>query len=95
MKDIRWLTSVSVLDVCFTYHLKTATTEEIARAISILEANGDKRAEAICCKISVLSRELRRRKAKDLAKYSGDVRGKADGKYEDRAGADGAAEISM
>lgn len=65
MKDIRWitsvLTSVSVLDVCFTYYLKTATTEEIARALSILEASGEKGAE-VTCKIAILSKELRRRK---------------------------------
>lgn len=58
-ENIRWLTTVPATDGNFKCHLKTATTEEIKEALSILKANGEK---GCASKISALSRELRRRK---------------------------------
>lgn len=57
--NIKWLTTVPDTDGNFKIHLKSATTEEIKEALSILKANGEK---GCISKISALSRELRRRK---------------------------------
>lgn len=57
--NIRWLTTVPATDLNFKNHLKSATTEEIKEALSILKASGEK---GCISKISALSRELRRRK---------------------------------
>lgn len=56
--NIKWLTSVPATDGNFKCHLKTATTEEIKKALSMLKASGEKRCVS---KISALSRELRKR----------------------------------
>lgn len=58
-ENIRWLTTVPATDENFKSHLKSATTEEIKEALSILKANGEK---GCVSKISAPSRELRRRK---------------------------------
>lgn len=56
--NIRWLTTVPATDGNFKSHLKSATTEEIKEALSILKTNCQK---GCVSKISALSRELRRR----------------------------------
>lgn len=56
--NIKWLTSVPTTDLNFKNHLKTATTEEIKEALSIITAKGEK---GCISKISALSRELRKR----------------------------------
>lgn len=58
-ENIRWLTTVPATDLNFKSHLKTATAEEIKKALSILKVNGEK---GCVSKISALSSELRRRK---------------------------------
>lgn len=59
--NIGWLTTVPATDCNFKVHLKTATTEEIKEALSVLKANGEK---GCVSKISALSRELRKREKK-------------------------------
>lgn len=58
-ENVQWLTHCPPTDDNFKSRLKTATTEEINEALSILKANGEK---GCVSKISTLSRELRRRK---------------------------------
>lgn len=57
-ENIQWLTTVPATDGNFKSHLKSATTEEIKEALSILKASGEK---GCVFKISALSRELRKR----------------------------------
>lgn len=58
-ENVQWLTHCPPTDDNFKSHLKSATTEEINEALSILKENGEK---GCVSKISALSKELRRRK---------------------------------
>lgn len=66
--NVRWLTTVPATDVNFKGHLKTATTEEIKEALSIITGKGEK---GNVSRIAALSKELRKRdkELRGIGKY--------------------------